>query len=558
MENYIEKLKEFLLSGEFITREKLNELENISATQNIPLTEVLIEYQILKDSQLGQLISDICNWQYADLNKEEIDENILKLIPAAVAKKQKVIAFQENEQGIKVAMESPDNVPIIHLIEKKIGKKVIPYYSTKKQITDQFVHYENDLSEDFVKLIETYKKEGESDSLENSAVVKMVNLLLKKAFEQNTSDIHFEPMENKSLVRFRIDGVLHDVIEVPKEFHDLIVTRIKILSNLRTDEHQVPQDGKLEFTNPSGRIDIRVSILPTTKGENIVMRLLADKDRHYTLEDLGLSEKDYAKLKNNTLKPWGMMLVTGPTGSGKTTTLYSILKILNRREVNISTIEDPVEYNISGITQIQVNPKAKLTFASGLRSIVRQDPDIIMVGEIRDEETADIAVNSAMTGHLVLSTLHTNDAPTSLPRLLEMGIDPFLVTSTVNVIIAQRLLRKICMHCIQSKKTLKSEVENKLPKHLIEKIFKDKDEALLYSGKGCKICKDTGYDGRIGVFEILELTEDIRALIISKASSEKIKKEAIKNGMTTMLDDAMEKALNGVTTIEEIIRVVRN
>ena len=417
----------------------------------------------------------------------------------------------------------------------------------------------------------------------NEQIVKMVDTLLLYGFRNNASDVHVEPFRAKVVVRFRVDGIMHDVLAVPKDFLDPIVTRIKILAKMRTDEHRAAQDGRFRFsadsknnedaslsvegesdgTLDSGEfVDVRVSVVPITEGENVVMRLLASQSRQFGLSDLGFSGDDLKKLENAISSPHGMILVTGPTGSGKTTTLYAILKILNTRDVHISTIEDPVEYNIEGISQIQVNSRTNLTFASGLRSIVRQDPDIIMVGEIRDSETADIAINSAMTGHLVLSTLHANDSATTLPRLLDMGIEPFLVASTVRITIAQRLVRQICEKCRASSSLNAQElamVEN--DPHIKEVINSIKSgdigKLMVFRGKGCKVCGDTGYSGRVGIFEALEMKDNIKELVLKRVSSGEIMDMARKNGMRTMLEDGVNKVLEGITTMEEILRVTR-
>jgi type II secretory ATPase GspE/PulE/Tfp pilus assembly ATPase PilB-like protein len=330
------------------------------------------------------------------------------------------------------------------------------------------------------------------------------------------------------------------------------------MAKLRTDEHRSAQDGKIRVKFEKEKLDIRVSIIPIVEGEKIVMRLLSARSRQLSLEDLGLAGEDLVKLKKEYSKPYGMVLATGPTGAGKSTTLYAILKILNRREVNISTIEDPVEYDIEGINQIQVNAKTNLTFATGLRSILRQDPDVIMVGEIRDTETADMAINAAMTGHLVLSTLHTNDAPTALPRFLKMGIEPFLIASTVNIIIAQRLIRKTCSQCIVSEPTSSADLKKKFLPGLIDKHFgPNKKNIRLYHSKGCPVCGNTGYSGRIGIFEVLVVNEAIRDLIMKRANADEIREQAIKEGMKTMIEDGIKKALAGTTTIEEVLRATR-
>lgn len=388
----------------------------------------------------------------------------------------------------------------------------------------------------------------------NVSIINLVDGLIEDAHSIRASDIHIDPTEKEVQIRFRIDGVLHDIYTFPKSIHSEIVSRIKILSGLRTDEHQAAQDGRFRnILADAGPVDIRVSIIPTYYGENAVLRLLADKAEQYSLESLGFNGKDIQKIKRAIGKPYGMILATGPTGSGKTTTLYTLIKMLNTKETSIVTIEDPIEYAVEGIKQIQVNSRSGLTFANGLRSILRQDPNVIMVGEIRDAETASIAVNTSLTGHLLLSTLHTNDAATTLPRLLDMGIESFLVASTVNVTIGQRLVRKICEECKEKKKITESEQKSLtevLPAEManISQVF--------YRGKGCAVCADSGYRGRIGINEVLVVDEEIRDAMLRKASASEIKQRAIKNGMTTMIEEGFHKAARGLTTVEEVLRVV--
>lgn len=546
-----------LKKGEFITSAQLEEAEQMAQKQNRPVEHLLVELGFFKDEELGQIMADLHHWKFVDLRKEPIDEAVLRTIPESVATNQKVIAFARTENGVKVAMNNPSDTTLIHLLSKRLNAPIGVHFATENDIRSSLHHYQKEISGKFEKLLEAHAKEAIGGKAKDSAVVRIVDLLLSHGYENKASDIHVEPQDQQSTVRFRIDGVLHDIVSIPADLHDLIVTRVKIMAKLRTDEHQSPQDGKLEYEFEQEKADIRVSIVPTVKGENLVMRLLSQKSRQFSLEDIGLSSHDHELLKKNISEPWGMILVTGPTGSGKTTTLYSILKILNRREVKISTIEDPVEYNIEGISQIQVNPKGNLTFASGLRSIVRQDPDIIMVGEIRDQETAEIAVNSAMTGHLVLSTLHTNDAATTLPRLLDMGIEPFLIASTVNVAVGQRLVRKVCHKCIYSYEVDVKEIQGKLPDVVLQRLTLGRDKILLYRGKGCTLCQNTGYLGRIGIFEVLEMTDEIRRLIMENADADRIKEKAVEQGMTTMFEDAIEKILNGITTVEEVLRVIK-
>lgn len=394
-----------------------------------------------------------------------------------------------------------------------------------------------------------------SAPLEDISVIEVVDKIVDYAYRTRTSDIHFDPAEDKVIVRLRIDGVLQRVFEIPKNLQEEIISRIKVLSGLRTDEHNATQDGRFRAQLPNARFDIRVSIAPTYYGENAVLRLLTEQGQVFTLPEIGFSERDLQIVERASLKPYGMILATGPTGSGKTTTLYTILKKLNTEAVSIITIEDPIEYSIEGLQQIQVNPQTGLTFANGLRSILRQDPNIIMVGEIRDEETASIAVNAALTGHLLLSTLHTNDAATTLPRLLDMKVEPFLIASTVNIAIGQRLVRKICPSCKQKKKLTTVDLHGlaaTVPKELLEKMRGRE----LYYGEGCKECSGTGYHGRIGIHEVLEVTPAIREAIMQRMSASQIKDIAVREGMTTMIEDGLAKVLAGITTVEEVLRVM--
>ena len=387
------------------------------------------------------------------------------------------------------------------------------------------------------------------------SIINLVDGMMEYAFLARASDIHLDPYEDKLNVRYRIDGVLHEIFTIPKEIHLEIIARIKVLSGLRTDEHQAAQDGRFRIStqNEKRMVDVRVSIAPTYYGENGVLRLLAEQGEAFTLDHLGFNDRDLHKLKRAITKPYGMILATGPTGSGKTTTLYGVIKELNKPEVSIITIEDPIEYSISGIDQLQVNARTGLTFAGGLRSILRQDPNVIMVGEIRDEETAGIAVNAALTGHLLLSTLHTNDAPTALPRLIDMKIEPFLIASTVNIVLGQRLVRKICPECKITKKLTAEELKSLLDVAPEKLISGHQDFSY---GKGCVACDQSGYRGRIGIYEVMEIDEEIRAAIVRRADASEIKKIAVKNGMTTMVEDGFQKILSEITTIEEILRVI--
>lgn len=385
------------------------------------------------------------------------------------------------------------------------------------------------------------------------SVINLVDILLNKAYEAGASDVHLDPEEKALRARFRIDGILQDVYRFPKEVHNEIITRIKVLSGLRTDEHQATQDGRLRFKgNDEKFVDVRVAIAPTYYGENCVMRLLSDHSGNFDLKMLGFSELNLSRVHEAIQKPHGLILTTGPTGSGKTTTLYMILKELNKPEISIVTIEDPIEYSLPGVDQIQVNTRTGLLFSTGLRSILRQDPNIVMVGEIRDGETANIAVNAAMTGHLVLSTLHTNDSAVTIPRLLDLGVEPFLIATTVNIAIAQRLVRTICEDCKVKRVLTDAELEA-LKKSIPAKALGD--NKVFYKGEGCARCGTTGYKGRVGIHEVLVVDEVIRDLIMKRANADEIRKASIAQGMKTMLIDGVEKAIKGMTTIEEVLRV---
>jgi type IV pilus assembly protein PilB len=558
------KLRELLVKPGHVPAEDFDAALNEAKAEGIELEELLINKSLIKDDQLGKLIADEIGFPFVDLKNTKIDGVTMDIIPQLVAESKGIVPYEITKNALKVGMLDPTNSEMKHFIEKKAGTKIIPYLITRSGLENALTLYSAGLKTEIKSILDKLKDPTLSREESDEATVEIVDKILDYGYENKASDIHIEPYEEKILVRFRMDGVLNDVLDVPNELAELILTRIKIVSKMRTDEHRAAQDGKFRYKpkvkGGESSIDVRVSIIPVTKGENVVMRLLSAESRKFSLQDIGLGTSDAAKLQKAIKNPHGMILVTGPTGSGKTTTLYSVLKLLNDREVHISTIEDPVEYDIEGVSQIQVDTKTNLTFAKGLRAVVRQDPDIIMVGEIRDDETAGIAVNSAMTGHLVLSTLHTNDAATTLPRLADMKIEPFLVASTVNIVIAQRLVRKICEHCRASfgisedeKKLIES--NPKIMEIFKKKGYKNLKSATFFHGAGCQVCNDTGYQGRVGVFEVLEMTPEIKKLVQDKASSNQIVAEALKNGMTTMLEDGIAKVLLGVTTLDEVLRV---
>ncbi|MCC7303859.1 type II/IV secretion system protein [bacterium] len=402
--------------------------------------------------------------------------------------------------------------------------------------------------------LEEFVEQATSPVVDTQDVGKVLETLVKKAFEAKSSDIHIEPMEKNLVVRYRVDGLLREAFFFEKTLEEALLFKIKVEAQIRTDEHFAPQDGKIRFTIDGVKIDARISIIPTTKGEKVVIRLLAQQGKGLSLEELGIIGADFEKVTKSYNKPYGMILAVGPTGSGKTTTLYTILKNLNSRERNITTIEDPVEYDIDGVNHIQVNVKANMTFANGLRSILRQDPDIVMVGEIRDSETARIAINAAMTGHLVLSTLHTNDSVTTVPRLVDMGIEPYLVASTVNVIVAQRLTRRLCEKCKQQYKLDQATLDH------LQKIRPDIASSFvvgepLYMKNGCNVCNDIGYKGRVGLYEVLEVTEGLRKVISEKGTVDDLFREAKKLGLRLIVSSGIEKIKAGLIDIEELMRV---
>jgi type IV pilus assembly protein PilB len=550
-----EQVKTLLLQSGQITKETLQILEEFSKNSRISLQESAIEKDAISDENLGILIANFLKYPFIYLAKTAIPENIFSIIPERIARKFKVVAFAKTADGIMLAMEDPTNKELLDMISRKSNLKIIPYYATGRDIENTLQLYRKDLQQIFDDLLK--REVGENVEAQDAPIAKMVDLLITYAYRDKASDIHIEPEENDLLVRFRIDGILHDMLYLDKKLTERILTRIKILSRLRTDEHLSAQDGKIRMVVDDDNLDLRVSIVPIAEGEKAVLRLLASHFTASSLLDMGMREEDFKKINAGISKSFGMILSTGPTGSGKTTSIYSILKMLNTREKNITTIEDPIEYRMKGVNQIQVNVKTNLTFANGLRSILRQDPNVIFVGEIRDDETAEIAVNAALTGHLVVSTLHTNDAATALPRLVDMKVEPFLVASTVNVIIAQRLVRRICESCKAQVTVKRSDLLRSIPEDLIDKHFPAGEELVVAQGKGCKLCHHTGYLGRTGVFEVLEMKETVKKMIVDKADSDEIAKEAIAEGMTTMQEDGVDKIAKGLTTLEEVLRVTK-
>lgn len=552
-----DQLIQILKTSKAVPEEVLDEvLKSIQGT-HMSLAAELISKGAVTDMQLGQILAKAAGVPFIDLSRQHIKPEVFSVVPSRIMRKYKVAAFDLEGGVVKLAMADPRMKEIPAMLEKKTGKKMEVYYATEKDIVSVSGLYKKVLQSTIDDLLRSDIQKATQTVSDSLPIAKIVDTLIDAAYQDRASDVHIEPEESTSLVRFRIDGVLQDVVRMPKTLHDRIMTRIKVLSNLRTDEHLSAQDGKMRMALEDEQLDIRVSILPVTGGEKCVMRILSSKAREYSLSDLGFNDSDLHKIERAYRQSYGMILSTGPTGSGKTTSIYSILKILNTRDKNITTVEDPVEYWIKGANQVQVNTKTDLTFANGLRSILRQDPNIIFVGEIRDSETAGIAVNAALTGHLVLSTLHTNDAATAMPRLTDMGVEPFLVASTVRVIVAQRLLRRICDGCKISVRVPRQDVVKHFSAVMLKKYFGDESELMFYRGKGCQLCHNTGYLGRLGVYEVLEVTKNIRKLITDRADSDLIEAAAKAEGMTTMLDDGLIKVQKGLTTIDEVIRVTK-
>ncbi len=591
-----EQLKLFLADSGLIPERDLELVENEARKRGKKFEDIVLEKKLISEEELNQLKAYILGIPFVNLKKSEIDPEVLNIIPESVARQYNAIAFDKHGNQLKVAMLDPNDLQFIDFISKKTGLQVIPCLTDKEGIKRGLQLFQKSLKAEFGDIVQevgikedgeglvikSEKKEKEDADVdlkkaaEDLPIVRIVDTLLKHAILQGASDIHIEPEEKDVVIRYRIDGILHDAMTLPKVVLPGIVARIKVLSNLKIDEHRLPQDGRFKVESSDYKVAFRVSIIPVFDGEKIVMRLLDESARVLSLEQIGLRKRDLEIVKREIKKANGMILVVGPTGSGKTTTLYTILGILNTPRVNISTLEDPVEYRMPRVNQTQINTKINFTFASGLRALLRQDPDIIMVGEIRDGETAELAVHAALTGHLVLSTLHTNSAAGTLPRLTDMGIEPFLVASTTNVIVSQRLVRKICEECRQeytldesSYKSLSQDFNTDSVAEIIkkEKVIKDADKyksnkemwlnIKFAKGKGCNKCRGEGYKGRIGVFEVLKVSENIAKLINEGATSGEIEKEAAREGMTTMLEDGLIKAAQGITSIEEVLRVTK-
>lgn len=541
-------IRQLIHKNKLVPKKMLDDAWETSRHLGVSLTDVLIGRDIITDEALGKVLAKYYRVKFADLTRVHIPLSVLNLLPESFAIANAVVAFARSERTISLAMLGPKDLETIELTRKTIGNgtRIVPFVATEKG---------------FREAIRLYKKstrtETELVAAPASSAVSTVERLLDEAVRDDASDIHIEPLDTDLLVRLRIDGVLHDHLTLPKSMHAPIVARVKILSDLKLDEQRHPQDGQFSFTTRTGKkISLRVSTIPTVYGEKVVLRILHDALTNFQLEELGLLPEDLGVLEKVLRRTHGMILLTGPTGSGKTTTLYTMLGLLNKPGVNIITIEDPVENRIRRINQTQVNPLIHLTFANGLRSILRQDPDIIMVGEIRDNETAVIAVNAAMTGHLVFSSVHANTAAGAIPRMMDLGVEPFLLASTLHMVIAQRLVRVLCPKCKKPvaispiARQWLDDVKARINPKIVRTVTTN------YEAHGCAYCRRTGYKGRIGIFEILDVDSEIREGIVNKKSSDDLWKMARAKHAKTMLEDGLIKVAKGITTIEEVFRVI--
>ena len=562
-----DKLKELLVGDGVIEPEDFDLAAKDAERMGQAVADTLIARNIVTPNYLLDIIARYYEVERIELGNRTLDGAIIQLLPEDIARQRRAVVFGKREDGsIDVAMENPVDIESTDFLGKFLRAKINPYLISSSDLNYGFSFYGKKSSESFKKIIEDNikaslqtKARGEKEAATEVPIIAIVDSVVSYAISSRASDIHIEALEKEIIIRYRIDGILHETVRVPKEVHPAIVARIKLLASLKLDEHAKPQDGRFRYKLGQDVMDMRVAIMPTFYGEKIVMRLLAATQKPMSLEELGMFEDHTKLLKEAIRKTFGMILVTGPTGCGKTTTLYSMLNMLNRPEVNIVTVEDPIEYDMKYVNQTQINPAAGISFASALRELVRQDPNIIMVGEIRDQETAEIAVQSALTGHLVLSSLHTNDAPTAVPRLLDMKVVPFLAAAVLNLIEAQRLVRRICLSCISSYQpdaALVTTIENQLKELGLETAYKIPKR--LYRGSGCAACNGTGYKGRLGIYEVLEINEKIRTLVANPDFTlDALKNMAREQGMITMFEDGLRKVERGLTTIEEVLRVIR-
>lgn len=574
-------LKEFIIDSGLVARKDVDLAETEAKKRKQSIGDILVSQGQMTEDALRRIKAYVLGIPFVNLKDKKIPFEVFSLIPEPIARTHNIIAFRKGDTELEVAMLDTEDLPAIDSMKKKTGLKILPRLTDEDSIRHVLLQYQKSLKEEFGDLISTEAgrltlvkdgllEEASGEDLKKMAedlpIVRIVDTLLRHAIIQDASDIHIEPSEAEVIVRYRIDGILHDAMTLPKAAGSGITARIKVLSNLKLDEKRLPQDGRFKMETDSDKVSFRVSLLPTYYGEKIVMRLLRESGDGFTLDVLGFHGENLERIHHAVKQTTGIILVSGPTGSGKTTTLYTILDMLNTPDVNISTIEDPIEYQMKRVNQTQVNPGIGLTFAAGLRALLRQDPNIIMVGEIRDEETASLAINAALTGHIVLSTIHTNSAVGAIPRLIDMGVEPFLLASTLRVVVGQRLVRRLCDEKEQHQLDKKARAGVALEEHFNvalkaltdEKMVKPGtklDELPFYKPKPSTECED-GYKSRIGIHEVLTLTPTLRDLILHNASGDIIEETARKEGMLTMLEDGLYKASRGITSVEEVLRAV--
>ncbi|MEK9200737.1 MAG: ATPase, T2SS/T4P/T4SS family [Patescibacteria group bacterium] len=559
-----------LVEGKLLTKSQADQAREEFVNRGLAIDEYLIEKKLISKQDWTKARAKFFGIPYVSISDQASSPVALGYVDRAVATRFLLVPFNYSPatNELEVAMANPLDLPAIEFIEKKSGVKVKAFAADADLVKEALdLRYQQSLSTEVTAAlkeaggagnveIKTVNVRRVNELIKEAPIAKIVTTVLEFAAKSRASDVHIEPLEDRTRVRYRIDGILHEKLVLPRKIHDALISRIKILSDLKIDERRIPQDGRFNFQTDTEEIDLRVSTLPTVFGEKIVMRLLKKTGVVPTLQELGLRGRALKNLEENILRPHGIILVTGPTGSGKTTTLYSVLSKINTTKVNVVTLEDPVEYQIAGVNQVQINPQAGLTFASGLRSFLRQDPNVIMVGEIRDQETADLAVQASLTGHLVFSTLHTNSASGALPRLLDMRAEPYLLASTITAIVGQRVVRKICDVCRGSYVPVEAVIREM--KGLLGKLWTiDDTKALFFKGGGCEECGGTGYKGRVGIFEVLPVSEKVGRKLLERSPALEIEKIAVEEGMITMKQDGYMKVIEGVTTIEEVLRVAQ-
>jgi type IV pilus assembly protein PilB len=579
-----QNIEQLLLEHKTVTKTQLDDFKVQAIQAGQPLLEVIQQAGAVTEEEMVHLLAQASGLQYVNLTNIIVPPEVLGVIPKDIAQTYHAVAFGRAQGKLAVAMIDPANVQAVDFLSRKIGQSLVTYMASQGGIDKLMSQYTAEMSADLRKVVNDASENAEADQrqvqnkkvqnlVQDAPITRALNTILEYAVNSRASDIHIEPREKDLRVRFRIDGVLRETMRLPKTIEPALISRIKILSNLKIDEHRIPQDGDYTVRTPKKDVDLRIAIAPIVWGEQVVIRLLDKSNTLLTLENLGFKGRAMRVITAGIHRPHGMTLATGPTGSGKSTTLYAALQAIKDVKINIVTLEDPVEYKMEGINQIQVNPAVGLTFASGLRSILRQDPNVIMVGEIRDKETADLAVQSALTGHVVLSTIHTNSAAGVLPRLLDMQVEPFLVASTVNTVIGQRLVRKVCDKCVEERQSTPTETQSiqETLKNLMSPTTAEADKRrddlgyetlplsgqnayTLFKGKGCKECSD-GYKGRIGIYEVFAMSEAMELLLAKKATTNQVQDQAMADGMITMKQDGYLKALNGLTTLEEVARV---